>query len=274
MPEIRHDGVTLHYEQHGDEGPPIILIMGLGGTVEAWGMQLPAFTRQHRVVVMDNRGAGRSDAPQRPWTIDDMAADTLAVMDAAGVERAAVLGVSMGGLIAEAVHQRAPERVSALVIAASGPPPGDTAHVPAPPEVREALAMDRHRHDRRTLLERMTPLFYHPRYRERVPDLVERLERFEARWPQPPHGYHNQLAAVLGHGGVMDRIGDIRVPTQIIHGVDDAVWPLANGERLAAAIPAARLAVLENTGHMLMIERARAFNQTVLDFLASGRHDA
>src|SRR3954468_7524745 len=119
------DGVTLHYERHGDAGDPLLLVMGLGSPLEFWEYQTPVFARTHRVCVYDNRGVGRSDKPAGPYDVRTLADDAVAVMDACGFGRAHVVGLSMGGMIAQELAVRHPERGGALVLAATSAKPDD-----------------------------------------------------------------------------------------------------------------------------------------------------
>ena len=100
MPYAESDGVKIYWEEHGS-GPPLLLIMGLGYTLDMWNRALPALAERYRTIVFDNRGVGRSDVPPGPYSIQTMAADARAVMDAAGIDKAHVFGVSMGGMIAQ-----------------------------------------------------------------------------------------------------------------------------------------------------------------------------
>lgn len=265
-----NDGTQLYYEAQG-QGEPLVLIMGLGGSVAAWGMQWATFTREHRIIALDNRGAGQSDKPDTPYDTATMADDVLAVMDAEGVSQSAVLGVSMGGLIAQTLYHRAPERVTRLVLVATGPPVGSPDNEPPEPAVLAALERDRHTTDMRSLLEELSEVFYHPDYRRRIPNLVDWLVNFEQSYGQPAHAYHRQLTAILSDRTTPDRLESITVPTAIIHGRDDQVWPLRNAERMAARLPYGELRIVEGAGHMVMMEQPRVFNSTVLEFTATKR---
>jgi pimeloyl-ACP methyl ester carboxylesterase len=265
-----NDGTQLYYEAQG-QGEPLVLIMGLGGSVAAWGMQWAAFTRAHRVIALDNRGSGRSDKPDAPYDTAAMADDVLAVMDAAGVASAAVLGVSMGGLIAQCLYQRAPDRVTRLILAASGPPIHSPDHESPTPAAWAALQRDRYRTDTRELIEDLVEVFYHPDYRRRIPNLVDWLVNFEAFQGQPAHAYHRQLAAILDDRTTPDQLETITIPTQVIHGRDDRVWPVSNAERMTARLPYGQLRIVEGAGHMLMLEQPRAFNSAVLEFTQTQR---
>src|SRR5262249_15509679 len=115
MPHVSVRGVRLYHEWHGSgPGAPLVLVMGLGGDVTAWGLQLAAFAPRHRCLVFDTRGAGRSDAPDAPYSTAEMATDLWGLCDALAVTRAHLLGVSMGGAIVQAAALAAPERVASL----------------------------------------------------------------------------------------------------------------------------------------------------------------
>ncbi len=118
MPLVATPDVDLYVEETGS-GPPLLLIMGLGASIETWVAQRDAFARHHRVITFDNRGAGRSGCPSAPWTVPAMAEDARAVLDALDIPRAHVLGVSMGGMIAQELAIAHPERVARLVVALS-----------------------------------------------------------------------------------------------------------------------------------------------------------
>ena len=115
MPFAENDGTRIYWEEQGS-GPPLVLIMGLGYTSEMWYRMAPAFAREYRTIIFDNRGVGQSQVPATAYGINDMAADTAAVMDAAGIESAHVFGISMGGLIAQEFAIRYPERTRSLIL--------------------------------------------------------------------------------------------------------------------------------------------------------------
>ena len=113
MPKVRVGDIELHYVEHG-EGDPLLLVMGFGGDHLAWGLQMPAFAARHRVIAFDNRGVGQTGAPDAPYTTLEMADDAVGLLDALGIERAHVLGVSMGGMIAQELALNHPGRVRTL----------------------------------------------------------------------------------------------------------------------------------------------------------------
>src|SRR5574341_2228297 len=115
MARTHVNGIDMYYEVHGS-GEPLVLIMGLGANTTAWYRQIPVFSREYQVIVFDNRGAGRSDKPNEPYSMGQMADDAHGLMDALGVESAHVFGMSLGGMIAQELVLRYPERVRNLVL--------------------------------------------------------------------------------------------------------------------------------------------------------------
>lgn len=266
MAETENNGVRLYFEVLG-EGSPVVLIMGLGGSGRAWGLQLTEFARRHRTILPDNRGVGRSGMPTGPYTMADFAGDLRAVVDAADAASAHLVGVSMGGLIAQEFYHLHPQRVRSLTLVATGAGPADPVYVPPAPHIWEVLSLDRAATDPRTVVERMNETFYHPDYRARVPDLADRILQFQEREPQPPHAYHAQLESASTHTLNSPRLHRVAVPCLVVHGEDDAVWPPANARYMAEHLPDARLELMPRTGHMLPLEQPRAFNRCVLEFL-------
>lgn len=267
MPYTRNGAVRLYYETFGD-GSPLVLIMGLGGNIQAWGLQIASLASRHRLIVFDNRGAGRSDKPDEPYDMASFAADTIAVMDAADVSSAHILGVSMGGLIAQELYHRYPERVRSLILGCTGVGPADPAAVPPDPAVMAALRLDRRRESPRRIIEAMTEAFYHPQYLRAMLNLVAKLVKLQETAPQPAHAFERQLQACYQPPYNSPRLAAVAVPTLVLHGEHDRVWPLANAEYLARHIPGAKLRVIPDSAHMFMLERPREFNQAVLDFLS------
>src|ERR1051325_8265831 len=124
MPSVDSGGAEIYYETTGD-GDPLVMIMGLGADSRGWTMQQSAFAEHYQLVLIDNRGVGKSSVPPGPYTIKQMAADTIAVMDDAGIDRPHVLGVSLGGAIAQERALAAPERVRSMALGSTWAGPTD-----------------------------------------------------------------------------------------------------------------------------------------------------
>jgi len=212
-------------------GEPVLLIMGFGGDHTAWGFQVGAFAARHRVIVFDNRGAGQTEAPDRPYTTRLMAADTLALMDALGMERAHVIGVSMGGMIAQELALAHPERVRSLHLGCTLARPDAymLALNTAWRDMRIGLGRDQ------TLRTLALWLFASTTYTER-PDLVEMLlqNALANPYPQSVVGFLRQGEAIDAHDAI-DRLEAIRCPALVSVAEEDILVPppLLTGHRKA-----------------------------------------
>src|SRR4051812_46283418 len=218
----------LHFSSRG-EGPAVLLVMGLGLPGDAWWRTVPVLAQSCRVVTFDNRGSGRSEAPAGPLSTAAMAADAVAVLDAASIARAHVYGISMGGMIAQELALRFPDRVASLVLAATSAG-GALATAPDP----ETLAFLASRPSLPDEEGRWASVPYV--YSERTRRLGgERIgEDFAHRFSYVfrADGYRAQLAAALAHDASA-RLREIRAPTLVLHGSEDRMIPPENGRALA-----------------------------------------
>jgi pimeloyl-ACP methyl ester carboxylesterase len=264
MPFATANGIRLYYEWHGAEsGIPVVLVMGLGGDSTAWPFQLAALAPRHRVLVFDNRGAGRSDAPDVPHTTRGMAEDLLALLDGLGVERAHLLGLSLGGAIAQEAALAAPARFASLQLHATwvGPHPYFQALV-------NAVRMARLQLGREGFYRALSVWLFTPACFASQPDLVEMVVQRAIHHPHPTplHAYLRQTEAVLAHDA-RDRVHLVRCPTLVAVGSQDLITPPVLAEELADRIPGARLRHLPDVGHGALWEAPEAFNRVCLDFL-------
>ncbi len=262
MPFIRRDGVRIYYEVAGS-GPALLLLEGLGYGLWMWSKQRPVLAHRFTLVMPDHRGNGQSDKPDTPYTVRLLAEDALAVLDELGVERAHVLGVSLGGMVALELVLHAPERVLGLVLVSTTP--GGAASQPMPPATQEAWLAARTLPPREGLRAAMA-LAFGPGYMEAHPDEVEWILDERLRAPQPDHAWLRQLQAA-SQFDVADELGRIQHPTLVIAGSEDRVVPTSNAHLLASLIPSAQLVVLEGAGHLVFWERAEEVNAEVARFL-------
>jgi pimeloyl-ACP methyl ester carboxylesterase len=263
------DGRTqLHWESTGD-GDPVLLIMGLGLSGGAWWRTVPVLARRLRVITFDNRGVGRSRAFSHAYTTDAMADDAATVLEAAGVERAHVYGISLGGMVAQKLALRHPQRVRSLVLGATSP--GGPRAVRPDPDV---IAFFRRRVHMAAeeALRASAPINYSPRCREEHPDRIE--EDFAQRLAHPfsSSAYRAQLFAAAWHNayGALPRIA---VPTLVVHGRLDRAIPVGNGQLIADRIPGARLRILDEAGHLYPTEEPGA-DAAIARFFAEQRKKA
>ena len=263
-----NDGVRIAWERR-DAPPsgdrvPVLLVHGLGYARWGWdGLPDLLVAAGHDVVLFDNRGIGDSAVPEGPYPAAEMAGDALAVLDDAGVERAHVVGSSLGGMIAQELALAAPERVDRLVLL-STTPGGDEA---APmPEATEQLLASMPQMEPVEALRAAISNALGPRWREERPGLVEEILRHRLRDPQDPSGWQAQAHAGTTYDGG-GRLEDITAPTLVLHGDADAVVDPANGRLLAARIPDARLVELADHGHLPFWEDPERVAAVVVEFL-------
>lgn len=251
----------MYYEVHG-QGQPLLLICGLGNDLSSWALQVPEFAKRYRVICFDNRGSGRTDAPDMPYSIRMMAGDTAGLMDALGIAKARVVGVSMGGYIAEELAMTYPGRVSALVLATTSVGPYMLKISILQEWARHALAGM----SPMTFFQITLPFMFNDRCFE-DPGVVEMaVATIAAHSPTPPHILARQMTACAEHDA-RDRISRITAPTLVLAGKEDTFVPFSLSQELAASIPGARLRVLEGGGHGFGASLATRFNQAVLEFL-------
>jgi 3-oxoadipate enol-lactonase len=257
-------GHRLYYEILGDPAAPTLLMLrGLARSSRYWLEVIPLLEPHLRLVLMDNRGVGRSDTPVPPYSTRQMARDVVAVMDDAGLGRVSVLGISLGGMIAQWVAIDHPERVDRLVLGATTS--GGKGAVPIPRQVALGLLRTAHLpfHEamRRTASMTATPDFV-----KRRPDLIDRWCDFARREPPSRLGVVGQLMAAAGHD-TSAQLSAIRARTLVVTGDADAMIPSANSHHLAGRIAGARLAVLAGAGHDFPTEMPDRTCALLLEFL-------
>jgi pimeloyl-ACP methyl ester carboxylesterase len=261
MPIAEVNGQRLHYEVHGD-GEPLLCVHGLACDTLAWLPQLEAFAAAHRTVIFDNRDVGRSSMAEPGYETADMARDTLALADELELDTFHLLGVSMGGAIAQAIAIQAPERVRTLTLAVTWS--GSSAYSRRLSEVWGARVrqVSREQHiDELMLLSQSEEFFDNP-------DMVAfiRTAMIDNPHPQPPEAFCRQLEA-CGRHDTRDRLGTLTMPTHVIGAERDILVPIWKSEEIASLIPGAKLTVLPRAPHGTSLERAEEFNTTVLAFI-------
>jgi len=252
MPYVDRGDCRIHWQEAG-EGTPILLVMGAVYSSEMWYPALPALTANHRVIRYDNRGTGGSTAT-KVASIQDMARDGLAVMDAAGVETAHVYGVSLGGVVALELAIQAPERVRSLVLGCTGILTADKPRAP----------------------KWMNNLFWLPqkslvgrtRYGSACPPEKAAVARETLlRDRRKRRALVAQQNALRAYAANPADVAKLTMPSLVLHGTEDAIVPLVWGEELAATLPDSRLVTYEGSGHNYVVEMDERANNDVLEFL-------
>jgi pimeloyl-ACP methyl ester carboxylesterase len=251
----------MYCEIYGS-GEPILLIMGLGGSMIGWQSQIPTLSQHLRVIAFDNRGAGRSDMPKMDYSMSMFADDAVALLHALDFDSAHVFGVSMGGMIAQEVALRHPSMVRSLILGATSP------CLPAMPPRPKALeaTIKAQEMEPRQAFETTYWTGYSDEYLAANEEPLWQRAQVERIYSSPPDLWRRQSNAVANHD-TRERLGDIEVPTLVIGGDDDPLVPPENSRYLAEHIPNAELILFPGARHSFNLELADETNQTVLDFV-------
>jgi 3-oxoadipate enol-lactonase len=245
---------------------PILLIMGLGGSSHMWWRLLPHLAARHRAIAFDNRGTGDSDGVGGRLTMADLVADALAVLDAAGEERAHVIGVSMGGIVAQHLALDHRERVRSLVLGCTTAGGGGREPSAGAGRLLATAALRPLLGPRRTF-PLVAPALYAERTRRERPERVAEDLRRRVEHAAPAWTTYAQLGAVAGHD-TRARLPELAgLDTLVLHGAEDALVPAARGRELASRIPGARLVLLPSCGHMLTTDDEAGTANAVLEHL-------
>jgi pimeloyl-ACP methyl ester carboxylesterase len=268
VPSVRTPAAELHYERSGS-GEPLLLIQGMSGTHVAWGKPfLGALREDFDVIAFDNRGIGLSAPIDGPFTIAEMAEDTEALMGELGLESAHVLGISMGGMIAQELVLAHPERLRSLTLGCSycGGPGSQLMPQENARKLMEGLSSgDRDKAIRAGYEVNLSPAFRADQGR------FAAFHEMATSVPAAKQTIELQVQAIFGHD-TSGRLGEISTPTLVIHGTEDGVLPYPNGESIASLIPGARLETLEGVGHMFWWERPEVSADLIREHaLAPGR---
>jgi pimeloyl-ACP methyl ester carboxylesterase len=264
MPFVESRGAKIYWDEQGP-GVPTLLIMGLGYPSDLWHRTRPMLAARYRTIALDNRGVGRSDASLGPYSIALMAEDARAVLDAAGVQSAHIVGVSMGGMVAQEFALQYPQRVRSLILGCTQA--GGLHAVPAAPDVLMAL-MSQPNLAPDNAAEVFIPILYDAATpRERIEEDMAILRK----WPPSPATFAAQLQAIVAWEAYQ-RLPGIAAPTLIIHGASDRLIPPRNGELIAARIPQAKLVTIPHAGHMLATDQPEATHRALAEFLAQVDH--
>jgi 3-oxoadipate enol-lactonase len=258
----RNGPVSIAYDVRG-HGRPLVLIQGVG--VGRWGWEPVAdrLARRFQVIAIDNRGIGASHTPPGPFTALAMAQDVLAVLDHAGIQRASVLGTSLGGMIAQELALAHPERVDRLVLVATIP--GGPRSRPMPLGTTYLFAVSPFLTDKARLRQFVNNALG-PSTLRRRPEIARRLAAAKLAHPQSEPVWRAQVAA----GMLFNPLGrqrDITQPTLVMQGTADQVVDPGNAGVLADLLPDARVELSDGAGHLLYWEQPRRFARMVAGFL-------
>lgn len=283
--QIKANGITINYEDRGPaDGIPILFVNGYTSTMMSWPLELMdgMKARGFRVIRYDNRDVGKSEklkgipsigevakavregkAPQIPYTLSDMAADGIGLMDALGIERAHVMGISMGGMIVQAMAINHPDRLISVtsIMSTTGNPALPKASDAAMVALQEQPASD----ERETVIRHRMKgrrVYQSPAYPMSDEALYARCAT-EFDHMYYPEGASRQYAAIVGDGDRVERLQKVRVPFLVIHGRADPLVPLEGGIDTAKSVPGAALELIEGMGHDLPVELCPRFVELI-----------
>jgi len=265
MPQANSNGIDIYYEVTGS-GRPILLISGLGYGLWMWHRMIPGLAEHFQVIAFDNRGAGKTDKPSGPYSVQMMAADTAGLLDALGVSGATVLGHSMGGFIAQELVLSRPDLVGELVLSATNF--GGPNHIPVTQEAI-AVMMDRSG-DLVEVIRRGIAIACAPSFAKANPTIVQELIDYRLGNPVPLPQYQAQMAVGLNLLSAElcfeSKLDEVQAPTLILFGEHDQVVPPANAELLAQKIANSTIQLLPDAGHMFPIETPDAATNAIIQW--------
>ena len=262
MEQAQINGIRLVYQLRGS-GPPLVMIHGAQGDQSMFNDLAPAFAAHYRVLTFDQRGSGLSEKPDTDYSIAMLADDTAALMEQLGCSPAAVVGVSMGGMIAQELALRHPERVHTLVLGCTTPGGPQAVRIGGSAFANAYSTQPMSAEERgRALAEAAFTKGYIERHPQIIPALIEaRRQR-----PLDPVALDHRVKAALQHD-TYARLARIACPTLVITGKDDALISWDNSRLLAERIPGAELVILEPAGHCFWLEQPAQASAAILRFL-------
>jgi pimeloyl-ACP methyl ester carboxylesterase len=261
MPLIKANGININYEIHGN-GPPVVLIGGLGSHLQSWATQIPIYSEHFKVLAFDNRGMGRSDKPDTEYTVEMMADDTAALLEGLNIKKASFVGKSMGGMIAQWIGIKYPEKVQKLVMGCTNACRDKVGNeiIKTGREIAQKAGM-------KTVW--LTALFlgYSREYIENNIGSIKDNMSLVGESDEILTGYLRQSGACEKHN-ILDLIPKIKAQTLVMYGKSDFITSPKNSKKLAQLIPNSRLLAF-NAGHGFWRECQKDVDKQVLGFLLS-----
>jgi pimeloyl-ACP methyl ester carboxylesterase len=266
MPKIMINDIKMYYEIYG-QGPPLVMIMGIGGNTDYWP---PRFIKKlseiFKVIIFDNRGSGQSDKPDIEYSMKMFADDTVGLMNALNIDHAHILGLSMGGAIAQELGINYPERINKLVLCSTNS--GFSKSSLPSPEALKIMMQPRERLTLEEISRKSMPVRLTEKFIKENPDAIEEYIQRECRNPTPPKMYKRQIDAIVKFN-TYKRLTNINRPTLIMQGKLDLMTSVQNAELLANNIKGAKLAVFEDTAHDIFSQDSDIVIKTLIEFLKS-----
>jgi pimeloyl-ACP methyl ester carboxylesterase len=262
MPIAKTENLNIYYETIG-QGQPLVMIRGVGSNVDHWYEQIPVLSKKYQLLVFDNRGIARTSDPGGSFSTKDMAADTVALMEAVGIKKAHVLGYSMGGMTAQELALTYPAKISGLILVATDC--GISLRIEARPEYSRLFTEMIRLGTNEAKTAAADCLFAKQTFESR-PDIIQRYAEVSLRFPASRKTLERQWEAITRHDAC-GRLQNITAPTLVITGSEDVLIPPENSRALAERIPDAQLCLIDGGGHLFVVEQPQQFNEAVFGFL-------
>jgi pimeloyl-ACP methyl ester carboxylesterase len=266
---VEVNGLRLCYQEYG-AGPPLVILPGLGTSIDFWQLSIPELATRHRVIAIDLPGFGKSDKPDAEYDLLWIDEQVCALLDQRGVWRATFIGGSMGGHLGLLMALTHPERVERLVIMGSSgvwPPPGPLLNLALNTLFNEPLVT--------LYLRQHWPAIYGLMFVHRTP-LTDRIFRYQmalrangGAFAAEGRASTRALRSIFYHS-VRDRLSEIKVPVLLIWGAQDKIHPAESARLFRAGLPDSRLVIVPDAGHEVMVDQPETFNRLVLAFLDGG----
>jgi len=248
------------------KAPVVVFVNGIGGAQAAFALQVKHFAQARRVLTFDHRGLGDSEIVDRPAHMADYSADLVRILDELDIEQADFVGLSFGGRVLQQLAAGWPDRVRRMVLSSTSG--GGELCEPGSGDTRGILGQMTEGSEE-VWSQRIAPLLFGPRYVAAYPERIEALARWRARYPQSPVGIARQWEAWKSFD-LGDQLQQVDCPVLVLHGSDDALSPVSNGEALANHLPNASFQLMEGIGHSPNVEDPRGFNQAIEYFFDQG----
>jgi 3-oxoadipate enol-lactonase len=263
---LKRDGIKIAYYLEG-EGEPLLLIRGYATAAAMWYTQVPQLSERFKVITFDNRDTGNSDRVERPYTIQDMAGDVIALIEQLNLGPVHLLGISMGGMIAQQVVLLRPDLIQSLILGCTACNSGKG--ITTDPKVLELFATLPQLSDEANI-RRSLPVFFSPETINQQPGIIDKFVRKSLAQRPPLETFARHSQAMRGFQ-VCDQLHQITLPTLIQHGGGDLLLPPVNSEELKAGIPQARLKFYGKLGHLFLMEDPDGVNHDVITFIQNPR---